>query len=406
LLYKHKYKNIFYDYAGYFFAFLSFIIHIILATQYWPLVPTKDEQFFYPVVLEFKNSAIIPSIQLLSSYAVPQPPLLFWLLSIIMRVHNSLILFRILNALVIAITIALFFLILKQCAPRYTRLRMFVFMVYCLNPYLHFIGTLFYTDAYYLLLVMLCLYYVVKNKQKYPYYLVLFVAPLIRQFGVYLTFAQLGEYFLNREKNINKWIAACLPLVGILSFVLLWKGLSPQHDMNKIFALTRQAYGYGYAYIVAYFIAAIGFYMSPLFLGWIKQVYQQKIFWIFGIIGMLFYLTAPARQNYYAQVSGSQSILFLGLYHQLAHSALGGSLCHILLASTAFLSAGWLAVLVSCSHVWLVLRLMIVCYLFMNYFNFQAWDKYLLDILAITSVVFLKQLNEYLDAEKTSESVR
>ncbi|MGE5496645.1 MAG: hypothetical protein ACM3Q2_01125 [Syntrophothermus sp.] len=370
-----------------------FLIHTVIILFLLPNEPVKDERVFYPAALSFRQLDTVFSYNFLRTYESPQTPLSFIFSGVLLNINNSLTILRMSDAVIVFFIILLFCRTIRNILPDNFFLSLLPVLTFIINPYLHFIGIYYYTDAPYLLFTAIAVYAIVINRKSILYYTSLFMMPLIRQFGVIYPAGSLIDG-IKKEKNLagKEILFSLLSLSGLAFFILLWGGLMPENSFRADMIKIREKFGSVYPYIPAYNISAAGFYLAPLFIFMLKDIYKERRSLLCGFAAALFYIIFPARQNYMTAVVQPYNVT-LGFYHKLFLQTLGDPLFHIVLAAFAFLAGMGLYALFSSSDVKRIFKVWIILFFAVSFFNLQAWDKYLLDaelVMLVSGALFYK----------------
>lgn len=332
---------------------------------------TRDEDVFFPAAQAFAQAGALPSLVFLRHYPAPQTPLSLYLAGRLLVLVSSLRLLRVVNSLLMFAALWRFsWFVSRRCrkaAPLASALL-------ALNPYFHLVATHFYTDALYFLLVVL----VVTRPPARVAWLPLTLLPLVRQFGV--VFA-LGEAMVAViERRFKAALPALLTLVPWCALIALWQGLVPDTPRSEIARTVHVVYGWFFPYVAAYHVAALGFYLAPV--AWF--VPRKRRFWLSGASFAILYLLAPAHANFSAELAGS-GILTLGYFHRAA-LLLGPLGAQCVLFAFAFLGGGLVGQTLATPS---ACGMFVVLFIAQSAFNFQAWDKYLLDVLPAVLIALL-----------------
>ncbi|HEX3854192.1 MAG TPA: hypothetical protein VHW01_24680, partial [Polyangiaceae bacterium] len=198
------------------------------------------------------------------------------------------------------------------------------------------------------------------------------------QFGVVFALAEALQGFA--ERRFRAAGAALLSLLPLAALFVLWRGFAPDTPSAAIPTGVHRVYGWFFPYVVAYHVAALGFYLAPV--AW--RIERSWRFWVFGVGFAILYWLAPAHQNFSAQLADS-GIKTLGYFHRVA-LMFGPRPAQITLLAFAFLGGGLVGeALAVASTPGFVVALFVA----LSVFNFQAWDKYLLDALPAALVALL-----------------
>lgn len=337
---------------------VALIVDLIVIGRFLPGGPVRDEVVFLPAARAFADAGGWPSLEFLRSYPAPQAPLGLYLAGRLLRWGAGLGLLRVLDAVLMAAALA----VLGR-ALRGTRNALWGPLLFALNPYYHLVATHFYTDAPYLLLVALI---VGRVDQRRGWALVL--APLVRQLGAIYAF---GEALAQRR------LRPLLALVPLLLLCVLWRGLTPDGERSQVIRQVHAAYGPVFPYIASYHVAALGFYLSPLAV----RFWRSRRFWIGGAVALLASALAPAHANFSTQLAET-GIQTLGLLHRLALHA-GARGVHAVLGAFAVLGGGLIAESLAVRG---PLRYFVGSFIVVSALGFQAWDKYVLELVLIVLV--------------------
>ena len=240
-------------------------------------------------------------------------------------------------------------------------------------------ATHFYTDALYFLLVVL----VVTRTASRSAWLPLTLLPLVRQFGVIFALAEALQALTERRSRAAA--SALLTLLPLAALFVLWHGFAPDTLRAEIPTAVHRAYGWFFPYVAAYHVAAFGFYLAPA--AW--RVQRSRRFWLCGLAFAALYLLAPAHQNFSAQLADS-GVTTLGYFHKAA-SLLGPRAAQVVLFAFAFLGGGLVGEALAVTS---APGFAVALFIALSVFNFQAWDKYLLDVLpAALIAIFARSAN-------------
>jgi hypothetical protein len=346
---------------------IALAVDLVIIARVQPHDPVRDEAVFYPAARAFAQAGFFPSLEFLRHYAAPQAPLGLYLAGRMLALAPRLWLLRALDSLLMAAALLRFsWFAQKTCGKN----AIWATTLIALNPYFHLSATHFYTDALYFLLVILVITRPASAGR--GAWLWLTLVPLARQFGVIFP---LGEALQSiSERRFRASAAALATLAPLLALVLLWQDLLPDTPRARIPKAVHAVYGWFLPYIATYHVAALGFYLAPV--AWC--VPRTRWFWLAGTAFACLYLLAPAHQNFSAQLSGS-GITTLGYFHRAA-LLLGPRAAACVLFGFAFLGGGWVGEALHAfeARPW---RFFVGLFVVLSAFNFQAWDKYLLDVI-------------------------
>ncbi|MGE5409648.1 MAG: hypothetical protein ACM3MI_01715 [Clostridiales bacterium] len=368
---------------------LIWLSHLLIILFILPSEALKDERVFYYTALLFKNIPATLNLNFLSVYDSPQTPISFYFAGIVLNIHQSITALRISNSVVVMLTVYIFCSSVKYLLKNDIKTSIFLVLVFLINPYLHLISILFYTDSLYLLCVVILVYGFIREKESFMFYFAMFLAPLVRQFGVIFASGNaLGE-IKRKSPYVNKnFIYSLLSLAGLCFFLVLWQGTMPNNSFRESMNHIREVYGFIYPYIPAYHLSALGFYMSPLLFYYLKKVYRERSFAIGAIFGGIFYSLFPARQNYSTIIVQPYNKT-LGFYHKIMLMVFHDPYYHIVLILFAMLAGGWIAYILRSAKVPRNFKIWSILFFIMSFGNLQAWDKYLLDIEAVLLISFI-----------------
>ncbi len=328
-----------------------------------PAEPVRDEALFYWTAQAFQHAGWFPSLELLRHYTAPQTPLSFYLAGRALSLAPRLLVLRLADCLLMFGALMRFS---RFAAQRCGKLATMVVALLALNPYFHLIASHFYTDALaFTLMVMV----VTRRDDRLPW-LALAGLSLTRQVG--MLFAAGEALQALSEKRFRRALVALAALVPALALFTLWRGVFPDTPFAYAAANVHHEYGWLLPYIAAYHLAAFGFYLSPL----LGVVPRTRGFWIGVALGALAYALAPAHRNFSAEMTRT-GLETLGYLHRGAR-LLGVLPSHCVLLAFAALGGGLCA---RCLVVPRATRFFVALFFLCSVFGFQAWDKYLLDVL-------------------------
>ena len=353
---------------------VALIADLVVIAVLQPHGPVRDEVVLYPAALAFARAGYVPSLEFLRHYPAPQTPLSFYLAGRVLAVVPELWLLRVIDCSLMASALFRFARFAAQNCERDATLAV---ALLALNPYFHLSATHFYTDALYFWLVVRV---VTRARAGLGglHALWLGLAPLTRQFGVIFPIGEALQAFT--ERRFRAALAALLTLLPVLALVALWRDFLPDTPRAEIQRTVHAVYGRFFPYVLSYHVAALGFYLAPL--AWC--VPRTWRFWIFGAGFAVFYLLAPAHQNFSAELAQS-GITTLG-YFQRAALLLGPRGASCVLLGFAFLGGGLVGESLAGLGAW---RFFVALFVVLSAFNFQAWDKYLLDVLPAAILALL-----------------
>jgi hypothetical protein len=344
-------------------ALVVLILDVAIVLFVLPHEPVRDEAVFFPTARAFAEAGVFPSLQLLRHYPAPQAPLSLYLGGRLLALLPSLRMLRLVDCLLMSGALLRFS---RFAARRCGKNAILASALIAVNPYFHLVATHFYSDALYFFLVVL----VVTRAASRGAWLPLTLLPLVRQFGVIFALAEALQGLA--ERRFRAAGATLLTLLPLAVLFVLWRGLAPDTPRAAIPTSVHRVYGWFFPYVTAYQVAALGFYLAPV--AW--RIERTRRFWAFGLGFAILYLLAPAHQNFSAQLAGSGSMT-LGYFHRAA-LLLGPRGAQIVLLAFAFLGGGLVGEALTVRS---APGFAVALFVALSAFNFQAWDKYLLDVL-------------------------
>lgn len=325
--------------------------------------PLRDENVFYPVARAFALAGVVPRLEFVRHYPAPQAPLGLYLAGRLLLLSPSLMTLRIANGVLMGGALLCFS---RFAWRRFGQNALLATMLVALNPYFHLVATHFYTDALYFCLVVL----IVTRVPGSGLWLALALAPLTRQFGVIFTFGEALQSLVQRR--FRRTALALLTLLPLAVLFLIWHGFAPATPRASSLTSVHSVYGWFFPYVAAYHVAALGCYLLPM--TW--RIPHSRWYWRCGVLFGLLSLLAPAHQNFFAELTGS-GIETLGLVHRAA-LLFGPRVSHWVLFGLACLGGGLVGEALAVPS---AAGFSVVAFVLLSAFNFQAWDKYLLDVL-------------------------
>ncbi|HEY3666439.1 MAG TPA: hypothetical protein VGL19_10585, partial [Polyangiaceae bacterium] len=209
-------------------------------------------------------------------------------------------------------------------------------------------------------------------------WLSLTLLPLVRQFGVIFPLGEALQALAQRR--FRAAATALLTMLPLGALCVLWHGFAPDAPRAEIQSGVHRAYGWFLPYVATYHVAALGFYLAPI--AWTIPLTRR--FWLFGLASALAYALAPAHQNFSAQLAGS-GVTTLGLVHRGA-LLLGPRAAQVALGALAFVGGGLVGEALADQG---ALRFFVALFIALSVLNFQAWDKYLLDVIPAALLALL-----------------
>jgi hypothetical protein len=328
-----------------------------------PAQPLRDENVFYPAAQAFARAGAFPGLEFIRHYPAPQAPLGLYLAGRLLLLSPRLVTLRLANGLLMGGALLCFSLFAWR---RFGQNALLATTLIALNPYFHLVATHFYTDALYFSLVVL----IVTRAPGASSWLALALAPLTRQFGVIFAFGEALQALV--ERQLRPAALALLALLPLAALFLVWHGFAPATPRASIVTSVHSVYGWFFPYVAAYHVAALGCYLLPL--TW--RISHSRSYWACAVLFGLLYLVAPAHQNFSAELAGS-GVETLGLVHRVA-LLFGPRLSHAALFGLACLGGGLVGEALASPS---AAGFSVAAFVLLSAFNFQAWDKYLLDVL-------------------------
>jgi len=337
----------------------------VVANWILPSQPQLDEAVFFPAALAFAKAGFFPSVDFLRHYPAPQTPLAFYIAGRLLNFIPSLRLLRTFNASLLSFALLRLIRFARACREQHAWLAAALFVA---NPYFHLVATHFYTDALYVTLVVV----LITRTQTNASPATLAALPLVRQFG--LIFPVGVALHALRTNRMRPALWAAFALVPTAMLFALWGAPAPETEFAEIPRSVHRFYGIFFPYVATYHVAALGFYTAPALI-WAPRTSR---FWCGAAGASLAYVLAPTHPNFSAILTGS-GITTLGMFHRLA-SSFGAGAEHVILCFFAGCGGGLVGeALRSRSELAAFLALFVAG----SVFNFQAWDKYLLDVIPV-----------------------
>ncbi|MEO6599282.1 MAG: hypothetical protein ABIQ16_05375 [Polyangiaceae bacterium] len=350
---------------------VALLVDVAVIAFVQPQLAVRDEAVFYPAAQAFLRAGWLPSTEFLRGYPAPQTPLSLYLAGRLLALAPSLTLLRLVDCGLVFAALLRFARFASESCGKNAGLAT---AVLALNPYVHLAATHFYTDALYLFLLVL----VVTRRPAAPAWLPLTLLPLTRQFG--MLFGAGEALHALRTRRVRDCLLVLGTWLPTLALFALWHGPFPNTPRADTARTVHAAYGWFFPYVAAYHVAAAGCYLSPVLL----RVPRSRQFWLGASLGAVLYLAAPAHPNFAAELADS-GITTLGYFHR-ATLVFGVRPSHLVLFAFASLGGGLIAQSFSAQG---PLRYFVALFFALSAFNFQAWDKYLLDVLPAALLALL-----------------
>jgi hypothetical protein len=328
-----------------------------------PSGPIRDEVSFYRAAQAFERWGWLPGPHRLYQYGAPQTPLAYYLAGRVLALWPRLWLLRVGNALLMGAALLRFAWFAKHAHPKNA---LFVTAALASNPYYHLVATHFYSDGLYFFLVVL----LITRPPTGRAWPMLGLLPLTRQFGVVFAFGEALQSMI--ERRYRATLVALVTLLPLFALFAWWRGVTPSSRTPSLMSQVHRTYGFVFPYISAYHLAALGFYAAPVVL----RIERSRRFAVGAVLGCALSLFAPAHQNFASQLADPDNQT-LGLLHR-ASLLLGEPGSRVVLGGFAGIGGGLTA---EALFVPGALRWFVALFVVTSAFNFQAWDKYVLEAL-------------------------
>lgn len=363
--------------------------HLAVIAWVLPDRPFKDERLLYREALRFRDTMWQHPSEVLGSMEEVYPPLVFVVWGALLRVSESIYPLRVANAVASALTVFLLLRVLIRVSN--CRTATALTLAYLLNPYFHLVSTAFYTDAIYLLLVALglwCAEHISRMACAFG------AASLARQFGL-IFLAGFGlQAVLRKPFRWKQAVLAPLAALPLLMLMLYWGGaVASPIDQARI-QETREQTGYIHPDYLFYYFGSLGVYLAPVW-SWVIYRAGNGVLakWVLAsaLIPALGVLIFPATENHFLQIQslGYVSLVFaavpLGQFGLAAFAGLFGAALALIAGMQR--NPQWIYT--------------VGAFLFLQSFNQQCWDKYILDI----SLVLLLMAATDLTHRKTGDAI-
>lgn len=357
-------------------VFTLFYIFFFTDSNYF-----KDEHFFMRGAREFSTLSLSTYLDHLKSYYPPQAPLIHTIAGLIYQEGISIKVFRVINAIFSFFTLLCFFDLLKKSFKRESfKILMLCSCLVVLNPYFFLISAYYYADGLYLLLTSICFRFYFLNKES-KFYLASLLAPLSRQFGLFISTGSLLVNLFERKEGWKKRaLYSLFCLAPIILLFIYWEGFQPSTGFSSKANLVSEKHGPIIISYAVYYLSALGFYLLPINLIGIKVFIKDKYFYIGAFIGLLLFCIFPPVENFYLGLP-------LGLYHKtLLKMGFFGS---ILMAALCSIYAGRCALYIKSKSIPLIIKIWITLMFGIATFSPVCWDKYILDLILLNIIGFL-----------------
>lgn len=366
-----------------YFPLLIFGIQIVFIFFYQSSSPFKDEIFFINASERFKHLSFDNILLLAKDYPLPQPPLIYMIGGLAFNFAKPLLIMRIFNCILATTTSILLFRLLDQYRSKLSLIYLTVPFLWIFNPYFQLISLYFYTDAFYIFLVMIIIWGNDLN-QSWLKYIGCFFAPLIRQFGIIYAIGGIFSELIRENKITKTTIYYALSLSGLTMLIIYWGGLAPSLEISQKIARIRHEHGPVFFSYLFYYLSAMTFWLFPIIVFQITRINRSRKIVISFLTVFVLTLIFYPNKNFY------HGIEQLGLYHTLL-KYLPLLLAKLIMAFFAGLGFIYLLDLFKNVQIKTVYKLWIVLFFTLQSINPLCWDKYILELILI---VFLANITK------------
>lgn len=347
-----------------------------------------DECHFVETVELFGRDMSLTTIKGYNEMSTPLPFILYALWG---RMFGfSLQVLRLFSLLVAVITYALFYrLLVSLLGCKSITFASAAFLT--LNPYMIGLSVFVYTDMLTLLFLILSCMAVLK-KRSVVLFVSLSAALLCRQFTIFLVLALVVFYILrvfrNKDKSAQKmlWASVCA-LAPLTVLVMLWRGLSPDNEVRRVYLSTGLSYHPGH--VTVYLVMFCVYLLPFIIVNW-RQVYRDmRVLIVSFFLGWTYWLF-PVSASVYTMMIDRYTT---GFFHHAVRSVTrSDALVHVVyfILYMAAIPVIWyiihalvLGLRRKCIDFSFFLDLCIVSFLLIMPFAYMAWEKYFLLILPI-----------------------
>jgi hypothetical protein len=218
---------------------------------------------------------------------------------------------------------------------------------------------------------------------------------LCRQYVVFFVCAAglyyATEYIRTKRNDTIKMLSSCLiSLVPLAILGVLWKGLSPENELKKIYF--DEGYRYHLSYLTLY-ICQLSVYLLPVILIFWKAFYKNVKTLIFTLVVSNYYWFFPVRA---CKIQIDSNIITVGFFHKLVTTVFENQFVEDFIFYIAFFFGLPIIIFIvrDIYFRWqekkvtfpLFLDLSVVLFLIIMPFSYLCWEKYFLLVLPLVTM--------------------
>lgn len=377
------------------FLFEGIVFYFGGNRPYW-----GDEAHFVKTVRQFGNDLNIHTIKHYNEMSTPLP---FILYSIWGRIFSFDV--QVLRIFSIIIAFGTYFLFHRLVYVVFNDIKssLLTTIFIVLNPYMVGFSIFVFTDMLAILFIVISC---ISIRERNPIALSISLACglLCRQYLLFCVLAvglyYVAEYCRAKSDDTAKMLSSCLiSLVPLVILGVLWKGLSPDNELKKIYL--DEGYSYHLSYLTLYICQFVIYLLPIILISWRVFYKNIKIMIMSFVVSSLYWLF-PVRACKY-QID--QNIYTVGFFHRLVKTVFENQFAEDVVFYIAFLLGLPMIIFVIRDMYlkWqeknvtfpLFLDFCIISFLIVMPFSYLCWEKYFLPVLPpITIRVLLAKYSE------------
>ena len=378
--------------------FEGIVFYFGVNRPYW-----GDEAHFVETINQFGKDMNIYTIKHYNELSTPLP---FFLYSLWGRIFNfDIQTLRIFSVLIAISTYLLFYKLIFSMFNNF-KIAFLTTAFIVVNPYMVGLSIFIFTDMLAILFIIIsCIS--IRKQNAIILSIALASGLLCRQYLIFFVLAvglyYLGIYYKKRKQNtehiIPMLLSCFVSLIPLTILGILWKGLSPDNDVKKIYL--DEGYSFHFSYFTLY-VCQLFIYLVPIILISWKTFYRNNKTIIVSIIASSSYWLFPVRACKYEINANVNTV---GFFHKLVKIVFGNQFIEDIVFYIAFLMGLPIIIFIAedIYFKWqketldfsFLLDLSIIIFLVVMPFSYLCWEKYFLPLLPLVTMRIL--LAKYTD---------
>ena len=354
----------------------------------------SDEGHFVRTVQWFGEEGI--GLKTIKHYNEMSTPFPFILYSLWGRMLNfELNTLRLLSIIITLVTYLSFhYLLFQLLENKWLTLASTIFLI--IHPYMIGFSIFVFTDMIPIAASILGII-AIQRRNAFVLMLASMVGLLSRQYFIFFTIA-CGVFFLisfwfKRDNHYVKMLMGCmLSVLPLLGLFVLWKGFSPQNEVNDLYL--GEAFRFHPSYLNLYIILLF-IYLLPLVVWRWKLFYSNKKILITSALLSSFYLLFPIEAS---KAALSENVHTVGYFHKLIRLIIPTHFEQVVFCAAFLLGIPIVLSVVNNSYdrlrsrqfdLILLLNLTVIFFLLIMPFSYLNWEKYFMPLVPLTILQIL-----------------